>query len=729
MPDAREHTAPSLTEPEASAAFPTGDTRADLMGHLLAPGRRPTDARDRIIIAFDEHYTANGNAMFSAVRNLVQQTGSAWQYRVFCRGRYRGPRLSSVFGRIRLVVRPVVPFGAEPGWRNWLRRKFARTRLLLSDDEWIVNCQWADRPLLRALCDVERVNAIVVFTVDPEFALWVARLAHVFAGTQIPHIIAVTPEDEAEPETVFDLSWLRVTVLRDSSLLASAARRTRIVPRVVSRSERRKVSRPIAFDHATALSFVDSASHPYQLTSASEPVRWMDWISPDRGRPARVRDVVLFVRPDWLSCGSGTTFASLADYFRANDTLLLDIGIWPHGEPFTAEERDGKIAEQQRQIRAALYISLRRSKSIVHFLCQTRHALWFWPTNIVNQVLLLNTLVAKPRLLHSIVRRANITHIYLNHYFTYLFAKDLIRGRKFFMDTHDIQSINFVQHGYTNVLTDHGEEFRRLLHHEKRILRRAERLCFVSLDEMAMAAEEIPPERLDFIIALPPVKPCAPRPAGTPRRLLIVASDNAANERNLSWFLNQVWPKVLAAYPPTKGSATAPARPRVIVCGGIADVFKGRTYPGVRFHGQVQDLERYYELSDIVLLPVVMGAGVAIKTIEAVLYERPVVATRHALRGLPAEVIDTVGHADEPDEFAESILQLLQSATAREQQVRRTRYAANLLRQEQFYERLTRALTAVRLPATRSAAAARRSGAEVPSAIPTQAAWRRPPVL
>src|SRR5208282_649090 len=145
----------------------------------------------------------------------------------------------------------------------------------------------------------------------------------------------------------------------------------------------------------------------------------------------------------------------------------------------------------------------------------------------------------------------------------------------------------------------------------------------------------------------------------TPRRLLIVASNNPANERNLSWFLNHVWPKVLAAYPPTKPSAPAPGRPRVIVCGGIADVFRGRSYPGVRFHGQIPDLERYYELSDIVLLPVVMGAGVAIKTIEAMLYERPVVATRHALRGLPAELIDAVGYADEPNEFADSILQLL----------------------------------------------------------------------
>ena len=244
---------------------------------------------------------------------------------------------------------------------------------------------------------------------------------------------------------------------------------------------------------------------------------------------------------------------------------------------------------------------------------------------------------------------------------------------------------------------------------EIRILQRAERLCFVSLDEMAMVAEAISPERMDFIIALPPVKPCAPRLVATPRRLLIVASNNASNERNLFWFLNQVWPKILAAYPSAIRSGPVHLRPRVIVCGGIADAFKGTQYPGVRFHGVVQDLERYYELSDIVLLPVIMGAGVAIKTIEAVLYERPVVATRHALRGLPSELVDAIGYVADSDEFADAILRMLRSTTVREQQARRIRLAAHLLHQEQFYARLAHAMAAVRIPAAEPGAIARPS--------------------
>lgn len=279
------------------------------------------------------------------------------------------------------------------------------------------------------------------------------------------------------------------------------------------------------------------------------------------------------------------------------------------------------------------------------------------------------------------------------------------------MDTHDIQSIRFVHHTHVNVLTGRGEDFRNLLRHEIRILQRAGHLGFVSLDEMAMVAREIPPEKMDFIIALPPVKPCAPRLATTARRLLIVASNNASNRRSLFWFFDHVWPRILAAYPSTIMSGPVHQRPRLIVCGGIADAFKGIRYPGVRFHGIVPDLGRYYELCDIVLLPVIMGSGVVIKTIEAVLYERPVVATRHALRGLPPEVVDAIGYVADADEFTACVVQMLRSAPAREQQAHRVRIAGQMLHQEQFYRRLARAMAKVRISAAEPAGLAGNSDA------------------
>ena len=51
----------------------------------------------------------------------------------------------------------------------------------------------------------------------------------------------------------------------------------------------------------------------------------------------------------------------------------------------------------------------------------------------------------------------------------------------------------------------------------------------------------------------------------------------------------------------------------------------------------------------------IMGAGVAIKQSKLCFTSAPV-ATRHALRGLPSELVDAIGYVADSDEFADAIL-------------------------------------------------------------------------
>jgi hypothetical protein len=108
---------------------------------------------------------------------------------------------------------------------------------------------------------------------------------------------------------------------------------------------------------------------------------------------------------------------------------------------------------------------------------------------------------------------------------------------------------------------------------------------------------------------------------------------------------------------------------------------------------------------------------VSIKTIEALLHEKPVVATRHALRGLPDEVIDAIGYANDPEEFAQTVVALLESDSLRREYTDRSRHGALLLRHQGFYERLTGALDAVRLPPA-VAATYRQHRGRVSAALP-----------
>ncbi len=663
-------------------------------------------ARNRILLVFDEHYGSNGNVVYAATRGLIRQTGGTAEYRVFCKGRYRGPRFASRLGDVRVVSRRVSPIGEERTPSGWAVRLLARLRMCDAPSRWLTNIDTADRRLLRLLFEVERTRAVIVFTIDASFALKVARLAHIFSTRQVPHIVVVTPEYEADADTVRDLRWLRVKLLQDGSVVPPTNARpdTNRLPTALARFVRARkmpaasgnmVATP--FDVPRPLSFLDAEFYPYQMNDIEATVSWADWIGPEQRLPDRVRDVVLFIRPDWVNCGSGTLFESLAAYFRRRDGLLIDIGIWPYAVPFRRKERPAKVAEQQRHIRSALYFSLRRTTSLFHALAQLRHAFSFWPRTVSNQVLLQNALAAKPRLVREVARHAKLTHIYLFHYFTYLFSKDLIAGRKFFLDTHDIQAINVVHNAGRNLFTRRGDQFHRLLAEEMRIVAKAHRAAFVSLTELALAARHVPAEKLDFIIPLPDITPCAPKPFAMPARLLIIAARNPGNERNLAWFLQHVWPKVIEGDAASGSPPLGKSAPQLDICGSIKGAFANVRRLRVQFHGVVEDLTPYYQRCDLVLLPVVTGGGVAIKTIEALLHERPVLATRHALRGLPQAIVETVGYANQPEEFAQAIRMLIGSPHLLEQRLDRSRRAAQLLRDQGFYERLTEAMDAVRL--------------------------------
>ena len=307
----------------------------------------------------------------------------------------------------------------------------------------------------------------------------------------------------------------------------------------------------------------------------------------------------------------------------------------------------------------------------------------------MRQVSFQYSLAAKPRLLRDAVRKAKISNIYLNHYFTQGYADDLIAKRPFFLDTHDIQTINFIHYNHLNALTRRVDRFDASLQDEMEIAGLAKRLCFVSSYELRLASRFISADRLDHILPLPRVRACKVRALNTRPSLLIVASDHAGNVQGLNWFLTQVWPTVI--------SLSGPDLPLLQICGNISVRMGNVDLPGVRFVGVVADLQPYYEACDLVLLPIIAGAGVAIKTLEAILYARPVLATRHALRGLPDDVAQIIHYEDDPTVYAETLLTIVSSLEHHRTQTMRSHRAATALQKYSFYEKLGAAVDSVRL--------------------------------
>jgi len=649
------------------------------------------DNRKQILFAFDAAYAADPYRVHSIVTGAADQLGTQFdRIQLFCEGNYRGPRFSRNHPR-------VVPVRTPPGWspRVAALRATRRLRLAESPARWLSNVAAPLEPLLRSLAANRTYDSVITFSRSLAFAITVFRLAHIFASVRMPRLLAVVPASTADAGEAADIEWLGAVLLCDGELAAGTGSPTKTTRQ--PGHGRDPVS--LRFAEASPLRFTHASTYPSANREPWPTVCWADCLA-DRIAPRPPpRDVVLFVRPDWANCGSATTFNSLARYFHDNGALLIDIAIWPYGGTWSAADRDARITEEQRQIGAALYFSIRRSASLLRIGAElVKAAIGLPPTTIVRQKLLQYALAARPAILASVIGRARISHIYLNHFFTHRYARSFIGRRRFFLDTHDIQSVNWVQGGAVNFITGRGDLFHTLLRDELRILSQAHRLSFVNQEELALAQTVIPREKLDLIVALPPILPCEPAMPADPPRLLVVASNNLPNKRGLQWFLESVWPLIQAAFS-HPATPDRPARPPILdICGNIAAEFIDARFSSCIFHGPVEDLRAFYTRADAVLLPVVIGSGIAIKAIEAILHGRPVVATSQALRGLPDEVVQCIGHANAANEFATAVLNLVTSPSDRRIATARVAAAAAMIRQQGYYERLDAAMAAVRTP-------------------------------
>ncbi len=145
-------------------------------------------------------------------------------------------------------------------------------------------------------------------------------------------------------------------------------------------------------------------------------------------------------------------------------------------------------------------------------------------------------------------------------------------------------------------------------------------------------------------------------PAGAP--LVIVVSYLARDENNKAalWTLHHVWPLVRARRPDAVlrfvgGGATDQLRQRVA---GLPDD------SGVALAGFVDDLDAEYAAAAVALVPVLQGAGVKFKTVEALCHGVPVVTTSVGAEGIEGEDL-YAGLTDDPDGLATAIVDVLDS--------------------------------------------------------------------
>lgn len=148
----------------------------------------------------------------------------------------------------------------------------------------------------------------------------------------------------------------------------------------------------------------------------------------------------------------------------------------------------------------------------------------------------------------------------------------------------------------------------------------------------------------------------------------------------VSYFCHSIYPKIQVEYPQAEfwvvGKNPSP------------EVF-GISGDGIRVIGQVDDLLPYYNNSTISVVPLRAGGGTRLKILEAMALGRPVVTTSMGCEGL--NVVNGVHLliADNPDQFADCVLQLLRD---KQLQLKLAQQARNLVVNRYDWDVVTKSL-------------------------------------
>lgn len=167
--------------------------------------------------------------------------------------------------------------------------------------------------------------------------------------------------------------------------------------------------------------------------------------------------------------------------------------------------------------------------------------------------------------------------------------------------------------------------------------------------------------------------------------LLIGAFNRPENTGGAAWLLDEVWPLVLAQRPDARLEIVG-AHP------GPALQDRAATEPSVTVTGYVDDLSAHYRRAVVATVPLLLGAGVKFKTVVAMSWGLPVVATPVGVEGVLDDQDGTalgVAVTDDPALFAAAVVEVLQDpAHAAERASRGRRFALGAFGMDGFADGL-----------------------------------------
>lgn len=120
------------------------------------------------------------------------------------------------------------------------------------------------------------------------------------------------------------------------------------------------------------------------------------------------------------------------------------------------------------------------------------------------------------------------------------------------------------------------------------------------------------------------------------KKLLFVGSYFTPNVSGIKWFIKKVIPEVKC---------------HLYIVGKGMEHLKKYESQKVTVMGTVEDIGAVYAMADAVVMPIFTGGGMKIKTAEALMYGKSILASREALTGYDMDNVDCVMECNTKEEF------------------------------------------------------------------------------
>lgn len=203
-----------------------------------------------------------------------------------------------------------------------------------------------------------------------------------------------------------------------------------------------------------------------------------------------------------------------------------------------------------------------------------------------------------------------------------------------------------------------AQQARKMRRFEKASLHRYDRVIAVSERDAAIFAKEFGCERVSPIptgvdldyFSFSDTSPTDDEQGG--KVVFTGSMDWDANINGVQFFLREVWPLIVKQRPR--------ARFEVIGRNPAASLLKlAKETTGVHFTGRVDDVRPHVRSGQVFVIPLRVGGGTRIKTFEAMAMGRPVVSTTLGVEGLDVVDEEHLLIRDDPADFANAVLSLL----------------------------------------------------------------------